>query len=294
MLNQLALFFLVLFISQSCGTKEHTLESVKGFKDFTPLESIRLNYGNDSLQFGDLRLPQGEDKAPVIMIIHGGCWLSQYDLSLMDSMAHDLSAKGYATWNIEYRRTEDPGGAWPGTFTDVANALKYLSSIAENYPIDINQVYLTGHSAGGHLALWLGAQGQLNEESELKVQNLPKIQGILSLAGITDLQTYYSPSGCGNNVKNLIGGIPDELRDRYEEASPISYLPLNIPQILVNGDKDFIVPIEHIQPYYEKAKFKGDSIQLLRIPSAGHFEVITPGSTAWTAIINAFEELIHE
>ena len=259
--------------------------------NFNPLEPIRLSYGTDSLQFGDLRLPESEDLSPVIMIIHGGCWRSSYNLSLMDSMSHELANVGYATWNIEYRRTEDLGGGWPGTFTDISAALAYINVIAEKYPIDLENIIVTGHSAGGHLALFQGAQSKLSNESELKVEGLPSIKGIVSLAGITDLSSYYSPSGCGSNVKNLMGGLPNEETEKYQEGAPISHLPLGIPQILINGASDNIVPLSHIMPYFEKAIDLGDPIQLVTIQGAGHFEVITPGSIAWSEIINAYLEI---
>ena len=153
---------------------------------------------------------------------------------------------------------------------------------------------ITGHSAGGHLALFLGTQDKLSESSDLKVENLPKIKGIVSLAGITDLSSYYQPNGCGSNVRNLIGGLPEELYLRYAEASPITHLPLNIAQILITGETDNIVPITHITPYLVKAKDKGDDIELKSISGAGHFEVITPGSIAWTPIMEAFETILNK
>ena len=252
---------------------------------------VRIAYGTEPSQFGDLRVPEGSGRFPVIVIIHGGCWLSSYDLTLMDAMAEDLTARGYATWNLEYRRTSDPGGGWPGTFRDVANGLNYLRTLSNDYPVDLDKILVTGHSAGGHLTLWLGAQAQLSDQSQIAVANTPAIKGIVSLAGITDLKTYYAPSGCGGNLKNLIGGSPEEYENRYRDGSPISFVPLDIRQVLVNGESDNIVSISHITPYFEAASAAGDSIQLITIPSAGHFEVITPGSIAWPEIVKAFEEL---
>lgn len=252
---------------------------------------LKLFYGPDSLQFGELWLPE-KPLAPIVTVIHGGCWRSKYDLTLMDDMSLDLRNRGYAVWNLEYRRTEDRGGGWPGTFTDVARGLKHLKSLAQNYPIDIDRILLMGHSAGGHLALWLGAQRQLNAESELIIEDLPDIMGIISLAGITDLITYFAPTGCGDNVIKLIGGNPAEVPDRYTEGSPISHLPLSINQKLITGEKDDTVPIEHITPYYNLAMENNDNIELIIIPEAGHFEVITPGSIAWPYVLEALEDLI--
>ncbi|MDX1479242.1 MAG: alpha/beta hydrolase [Saprospiraceae bacterium] len=261
---------------------------------YEPLEAIRIAYGSETLQFGELRLPEGEGSFPVIMIVHGGCWLSQYDLTLMDSMAHDLATRGFATWNIEYRRTGDPGGGWPGTFTDVAEALRCLNVVAKDYPLDLDRLLVTGHSAGGHLALMLGAQDRLDATSVLRVDGLPALTGIVSLAGITDLSTYYDVLGCGSNTDELVGGTPEELPDRYAEGSPITYLPLGVPQILVNGESDNIVTLDDITPYFERAQQRGEEIELVTVPNAGHFEVITPGSIAWPAVVDAFNTLLEE
>ena len=204
----------------------------------------------------------------------------------------DLSIQGYAVWNIEYRRTEDAGGGWPGTFLDVGSALQHLTTIGGEYDLDLASILIAGHSAGGHLALWLGTMSRQSHESPLYSGNLPAIKGIVSLAGITDLTTYYAPSGCGDNTVKLTGGTPDQVPRRYLTGSPISFLPLNIPQILINGVEDDIVSIEHITPYFQKAKAAGDDVSLVKVENAGHFEVITPGSVAWEEIVKAFDLLL--
>lgn len=284
------LHFMLILLYSSCHVgKEVVNEPIVTEKEI--IYPVRLSYGADLLQFGDLRVPDGDGPFPVLVIIHGGCWLSQYDLSLMDEMAEDLTARGYATWNLEYRRTEDQGGGWPGTFLDVANGLNYIKNLAKGYPIDESKVVVMGHSAGGHLALWLGSQEQLPEENELKIKNLLKITGIISLAGITDLESYDAPSGCGSNVRKLMGGPISEFPNRYAIASPINLIPLEIPQILITGKDDNIVSVDHIAPYYNQALSVGDPIRLITIPDAGHFEVITPGSVAWPHIVQAVAEL---
>lgn len=263
----------------------------KQLPDNPILEKIKIQYGEDPLQFGNLIMPTSSSKSPLVMIIHGGCWSNSYDYTLMDDMAADLAKRGYATWNIEFRRIEDEGGGWPGTFVDVANAFKHLTQMAKEYPFDINNIIVTGHSSGGHLALMLGAQPQLKANSQIKVNDLPNIKGIVSLAGITDLSTFITPDWCGSNILKLVGGNPDEYPDRYLEGSPISYLPLGIPHKLINGINDKRVSIDHITPYSVRAEEVGDSFELLSVPDAGHFEVIEPGSVAWKTILGAFDAL---
>ena len=110
----------------------------------------RIAYGADSLQFGELRLPNGKGPFPVAIVIHGGCWVHGYAAANNAApIADALRDAGVATWNIEYRRRDNPGGGWPGTFLDVASAADSLRSIATRYPLDLSRVIAIGHSAGG-------------------------------------------------------------------------------------------------------------------------------------------------
>ena len=124
----------------------------------------RISYGPDPLQFGELRLPRGTGPFPLAVVIHGGCWVSEVaTLQNTAALADALRDAGIATWNIEYRRVDNPGGGWPGTFTDVADAVDLVRVIAREHPIDLSRVVTIGHSAGAHLALWAAARGRLAE-----------------------------------------------------------------------------------------------------------------------------------
>ena len=261
-----------------------------------PVDSatVRLSYGPDALQFGDLRIPEGAGPHKVVVIIHGGCWVSAIaDLTLMDPMATQLTRDGYATWNLEYRRIGDPGGAWPNTFLDVAKGINYLKEIAKEYALDLDHIVVTGHSAGGHLALWQAAQHQLPSESEIHLPNPQAVSGVVSLAGIVDPSTYLLREGksCGSHVDELLGGLPEDVPNRYQEGAPIALLPSGVRTVLVTGKQDNTVPLKHIKPYYTKAKSLGDKIKNVAVDKAAHFEVISPGSTAWPAISKAIKKL---
>lgn len=123
-----------------------------------PPPAKRIDYGSGPQQFGELRLPKGAGPFPVVVLVHGGCWMAQFDYVYMTRMAAWLAQRGVATWTIEFRRVGDDGGGWPGTFLDVANATDDLRTIAKTQPIDLKRIYAAGHSAGGQLALWLGAR----------------------------------------------------------------------------------------------------------------------------------------
>src|SRR5579875_2539599 len=131
---------------------------------FTPAPTAdeRIFYGDDDeVQFGDLRLPSGPGPHPVVMTIHGGFWRAAFDLQYMGLICNALRGAGIATWNVEYRRVGQPGGGWPGTFRDVARAADHLRALAPRYSLDLARVVALGHSAGGHLALWLAARPRI-------------------------------------------------------------------------------------------------------------------------------------
>ncbi len=257
----------------------------------------RIAYGTDQFQFGDLRLPEGKGPHKVVVIIHGGCWVSAIaDLTLMDAMATQLTKDGYATWNLEYRRIGDPGGAWPNTFLDVAKGINHLREISSLYDLDLDHVVVTGHSAGGHLSLWQALQDQLAKESDIFHPNPLPVSGVVSLAGIVDPNTYLLREGssCGSHVDELLGGLPEDRPQRYIDGSPIALLPTSIPTILITGQQDETVPLRHVLPYYEKAKAVKSKIKNIAVNNAAHFEVISPGSTAWPAISKSIKKLIKK
>jgi acetyl esterase/lipase len=247
-----------------------------------PPADHRVAYGQNEFQFGDLRLPKGEGRRPVAIVIHGGCWMSQYDLSYMGHLSGALAEAGVATWSVEYRRVGNQGGGWPGTFEDVARAADHLRTIAKTYPLDLNQVVAVGHSAGGHLALWLAARKLLPKDSPVYSPDPLPLRGVVSLAGITDLRR--SGTACDSNVTQLMGGSAKDNATIYGQASPIEMLPLGIPSAIVQGSIDPIIPLAMAEDYAIAAKKKGDDAKLVVIEKAGHFEVVDPKSSAWEAV----------
>lgn len=260
-----------------------------------PAAGTRITYGPDSLQFGDLRLPAGKGPFPVVIVVHGGCWLSHYNLEYMSHISAALTEAGYATWNLEFRRVGDVGGGWPGTFLDVARGTDYVRELAKKYPINQKQVVIMGHSAGGHLALWLAGRKSLSPKSELYSRKPLKVKGVVSLAGITDLETYAADKGsCNEAVPKLLGGMPTEIPARYAQASPMGLLPLKVPQRLVQGALDPIVPVTQAENYTSLAKSKGDDTEVILLPNAGHFDLVAPQSTAWDKVVEAVQSVLQK
>lgn len=275
----------------ACGVRAEGGETVMNAADALelprPEADHRLSYGDDPLNFGELRLPAGDGPFPVVIVIHGGCWLAEYDLAYMSAWADAVTDAGVATWSIEYRRVGDPGGGWPGTFEDVARAADHLSDIAQTYDLDLERVAAAGHSAGGHLALWLAGRYGLDPEDPLRGDRPLALNGVVALAGITDLAAYAAPDGCGAAVPSLLGGQPEDVPERTRRASPIGMLPVGVELTMVTGALDSIVPAEQAQRFAETARRMGDTVEIIDIGGAGHFELVDPTHDAFGVIRDA-------
>ncbi|MBS1829119.1 MAG: alpha/beta hydrolase [Acidobacteria bacterium] len=240
-----------------------------------PAYDERIAYGADSNQFGDLRLPKGKGSFPVVVVIHGGYWRAAYGLEYAGHMSAALTRQGLATWNIEYRRIGQPGGGYPGTLEDVAKAVDFLAGIAVKKQLDLSRVAVVGHSAGGHLALWVAGR----KEGKVKVGK------VVSLAGVSDLRMLYERK-LGNGVAlELMGCRPEECPLQYREASPAERLPLAAKVVMVHGDRDDIVPIEMSEAFVKKM---GAGARLVKLEGAGHFDMVDPRTRAWKQV----EELL--
>lgn len=286
----------LLCLTSACAARsanEPNLLSVRDILAFekTPADA-RIAYGQDPLQFGELRLPNGEGPHPVALLIHGGCWLAEFDVVHVQRLAAALTAEGIATWTIEYRRVGNPGGGWPGTFTDVAEAADHLSQIAEAHALDLNRAIAIGHSAGGQLALWLAARLRFPEDSAFRAKDPFRMKGVLGLAPAADLAYLHGTGVCGDVVDRLMGGGPSEVPRRYAQASGTELVVLDVPQILVLGahDDTWSPPAAR---YAEVAVAAGAPVRIIDAKESGHFEMIDPRSTTWPLVRDATRALLE-
>lgn len=257
-----------------------------------PPAAERIAYGSDALQFGELRVPQGKGPFPVVVLIHGGCWLNAFDYQHITSLAQALTASGIATWTLEFRRIGDVGGGWPGTFLDVGAGTDHLRELAKRHPLDLKRVVSMGHSAGGQLALWLATRDTLLRDSDLYANNPLPLSGVIPLAAISDLKSYSvgAPNSCNSAVAQLLGGMPDEQPARYAQTSPLERLPLTVPVRLLHGSFDSIVPLKQSQDFVAAAKSR--SVNLTVLENAGHFEPVSPVSATWLPVLSAVKSLL--
>jgi acetyl esterase/lipase len=254
-----------------------------------------IAYGPATDQFGELWLPKARGPHPTVVFIHGGCWtITLPGLELMDYAAEDLRQRGFAVWNLEYRRLGG-GGGYPATFSDVAAGVDMLRKLARAESLDLKHVVLVGQDAGGQLALWAAARPRLPKTSALRSPDPLPVAGVVTLGGIDDLQTYQrvGPVACGGpaTITALVGAGRPRGAKVFADTSPAELLPLGVRQTVVSGDLDLVVPPVFGAYYLAMATKAGDTAEGVVIPRAGHFDLIDPLSDGWKRVEPLIDEL---
>ena len=256
----------------------------------------RITYGNDSSQYGELRVPAGRGPHPVAVLIHGGCFKARYaNTRDLAAMGDALKSDGIATWNIEYRRLGQAGGGWPDTYLDVGRAIDHLRVIASEHNLDLGRVAIVGHSAGGHLAMWAASRPRIRSASPLYGANPLPVRGVIDLAGPIDVTANiqgYEALCRDSVITTLLGGRPAAVPERYSDASAIKQLPLGIPQVIVIGEHEDFVPRPLAEAYSQAAAKAGDPVRLIVIPRVGHFEIASPRASTWPRVESAIRALL--
>jgi acetyl esterase/lipase len=254
----------------------------------TPARRIRrVRYGRDRNQWGHLHLPVGPGPHPVAVVLHGGFWRSIWNLRLTEKVSADLADRGWAAWNVEYRRTgRIGGGGWPNTFLDVAAAVDHTEALAAEHGLDVDRLVTVGHSAGGHLALWAAARAGLPSDAPGAAPAV-KVRRAVGLAPVPDLVEAHHLGVGGQAVARLLGGTPVTVAERYALASPAALLPLGVPQVLVHGAADGAVPVAMSRTYVDAAAAAGDEARLVEVPDEGHMACLDTQSTSWRAAAEA-------
>lgn len=237
-------------------------------------------YGDDPDQLIELFVPTGPAHDVAVMLLHGGYWYDDYGRGLMTSLARDLARRGHVAANVEYARIGS-GGGWPRTFTDVAAALDTLPQVlATHTELDPDaSIAVVGQSAGGHLALWLAGRGSIPDGQPGAHPAVVPVCAV-SMSGVTDLRSVASDPVGRRAVRDLLGGSPDEVPERYDVASPIELLPTGVPTLVVHGRHDELVPPAMSTSYVDSATAVGDPAEL-SLTNDDHVSVLEPSSEAW-------------
>ncbi len=240
---------------------------------------MRHAYGPHRDQYAELTLPAAGERDgpfPVAVLVHGGGWSATYDWTLMARLAQDLAVRGWAVWNLEFRRIGPrSGGGWPQTGEDVLDAIDALATL--DAPLDLGRVVLIGHSSGGQLALWAASRRSSADAPVV-------VRAVVGQAPVSDLETHASTA-----VAAFIGDEPPAAPAAYAGASPLRLVPLGLPQLLVHGDADPVVPAAMSRRYTERARAAGDRVTLVLRSSDGHNVHLNPRSVAWAAVVQWLE-----
>jgi acetyl esterase/lipase len=254
----------------------------------------RIEYGPEPEHFAELRFPKGPGPFPLLMMIHGGFWQAAYDLNHTGALCADLTSKNIVTCNLEYRRLGNPGGGWPGTFQDISLATdRILEMLSHDPHVDVSRTSVIGHSAGGHLALWLVGRHKVGRSSPLYAGRRSSISNAISLSGVSNLRLGWKQHLGNGVVSRLMGGAPEKFPDRYAAGSPVELLPTGGRQVLLHGTADDIVPISQSESFVSRAKEVGNDTTLVKLDDIGHFELIDPESSVWRTVAETVLNLLE-
>ncbi len=273
-------------------------------------------YGDHPDQVIDFYAPKAEagpgGAAPLVVVLHGGAWRAPYDRRHVSPFADFLARRGFAVASVEYRRgpadaapadaapavaasavaAPAVAGRWPDTFDDVAAALDAVPAlVAKVLPqADARRVVLTGHSAGGHLALWAAARHVLPAGAPWRADGPVPLRGVVALAPIADFAVAEKLDVCGGAVRQLLGG-EQHFEERRPYADPALLLPTGIATTLVQGRTDLVVPQAVAEAYADAAAKAGEVVGLTLLEDVGHFPLIDPAADACAVVAEEIAQL---
>ncbi|MFE7142287.1 alpha/beta hydrolase family protein [Streptomyces sp. NPDC057644] len=277
-------------------------ESASAFAHPPVAPDATAAYGDHPDQVVDFYAPRdGRIGAPLVVLLHGGAWRAPYDRAHVSPLADFLARRGFAVASVEYRRGGEgqhaPGadpvaGRWPETFDDVAAALDAMPVLAarELPGADVRRIVVTGHSAGGHLALWAAARHVLPEGSPWRLPAPPPLRGVVALAPIADFAAAVELGVCGGAVAQLLGGEGD-VEERAAHADPGVLLPTGIATAIVQGVEDIVVPQAVSEAYVDAAAKSGETVGLTLLGGVGHFPLIDPAADACAVVAEEITQL---
>lgn len=260
-----------------------------------PVPNARFDYGSAPSQFAELFVPGGPGPFPVAVLVHGGCWTKEFGgITQMRNLAGALAERGIASWNVEYRRVDEPGGGYPGTYQDINAALSMLAQQAGRYPLDLNRLVAVGHSAGGQLVQWMAGRSRIPATSPLYRPDPLPVKNVVSLGGLADLRREQAliKSSCDREIGQLTGAPSDKRPDVFADTNAGDLLPNGSRTILVTGELDRIAPPRVARDYAARARAAGDRAEVVILPGASHYDEVAASSHAWPLVLQAIESAL--
>lgn len=290
-------------MTDPAAVERDAAEAASAFSHPAVAPDATAAYGEHPDQVVDFYAPRGDARGPVplVVLLHGGAWRAPYDRQHVTPFADFLARRGFAVANVEYRRgsslphqdAEGPvAGRWPETFEDVAAAMDALPGLAADAlpQADVRRVVVTGHSAGGHLALWAAARHVLPQDSGWRLPSPPMLRGVVALAPIADFAVAEELGVCGGASAQLLGGA-GHFADRLPYADPAALLPTGIATAVVQGRDDIVVPPGVAESYVAAAAKAGEMVGLTLLDGVGHFPLIDPAADACAVVAEEISQL---
>jgi acetyl esterase/lipase len=260
-----------------------------------PAPTATLRYGAAPSQYAELFLPAGTEPFPVAMLVHGGCWTKEYaGITQLRNMAGALAARGIAVWNVEYRRVDEAGGGYPGTYHDMNAALDLLARTARAHPLDLDRLVAVGHSAGGQLVQWLAARPRIPASSPLYRADLVPVRHVVSLGGLADLRREAAllKSSCARDIAELAGTPTAARPDVFADTNAGDLMPNGSRTILITGELDTVSPPRVAHDFAARARGAGDRADVVILPGASHYDEVAVTSASWPRVLRAIESAL--
>jgi acetyl esterase/lipase len=261
-----------------------------------PAPHATLRYGTAPSQYAELFVPPGKGPFPVAVLVHGGCWTKEFGgITQLRNMAGALAARGIAVWNVEYRRVDEAGGGYPGTYQDMNAALDLLVRTARDYPLDVNRLVAVGHSAGGQLVQWLAGRPRIPASSPLFHADFVPVRQVVSLGGLADLRREAAllKTSCGREVAELAGTPSADRPDVFADTNAGDLMPNGSRTILVTGELDTISPPRVAHDFAARARAAGDAADVVILPGASHYDEVAATSRSWPLVLGAIEAALR-
>jgi acetyl esterase/lipase len=260
-----------------------------------PAPTAKIAYGSAPSQYAELFRPAGEGPFPVVVLVHGGCWTVQFGgIEQMRNLAGALAAQGIAVWNVEYRRVDEAGGGYPGTYQDMNAALDLLGEHAGRHKLDLGRIVAVGHSAGGQLVQWIAGRGKIAASSPLYRADPLPVRQIISLGGLADLRNERDliKSSCGRDIVQLTGEASSARPDVFSDTNAADLMPNGSNTVLITGELDTVSPPRVAHDYAARARAAGDSASVIVLPGASHYDEVAASSPSFQLVLPAIRKAL--